>query len=75
MATKIFRRNSIALLRDVDGNDVTDHQLMARMLLKEYKDRMGWSESISMQFELSRILQRVDGLDDLTRPFESKGNG
>ncbi|XP_071674257.1 uncharacterized protein [Lolium perenne] len=72
MATERFRRNSIALLKDVDGTDVTDHQLMAGMFLKEYKDRMGHSEPISMQFELSRILQRVDGLDDLTRRFESK---
>ncbi|XP_071678962.1 uncharacterized protein [Lolium perenne] len=72
MATDRCRRNSIALLKDVDGTDVTDHQLMAGMLLKEYKDRMGHSEPISMQFELSRILQKVDGLDDLTRPFESK---
>jgi mannosylglycoprotein endo-beta-mannosidase len=33
MATERFRRNSIAMLKDVDGNAITDHDLMARMLL------------------------------------------
>jgi hypothetical protein len=48
MATKRYRRNSIALLHDADGNEVNDHQLMVGMLLKEYKGRMGQSEPINM---------------------------
>jgi hypothetical protein len=65
-------KGTIAMLQDADGNEVTDHQTMAGMLWHEYKDRMGRSELISMQFDLARILQRVDGLQDLTRPFEEK---
>jgi hypothetical protein len=41
MATERFRRNSIAMLKDVDGNVVTDHDLMAGMLLTEYKIEWG----------------------------------
>jgi hypothetical protein len=58
------------MLRDVDGNEVTDHDSMAGLFWREYKERMGRSESISMQFDLERILHRVDGLQELTRPFE-----
>jgi hypothetical protein len=69
MATERYRRNSIAMLQDGEGNEVTDHQLMAGMFYKEYKERMGHSKPISMQFELATILKLVDGLEDLTRPF------
>jgi hypothetical protein len=33
---------------------------------------MGRSEGISMQFDLASLLTRVDGLDELTLPFEIK---
>lgn len=46
MATERYRRNSIALLHDADGNEVSDHQLMAGMLLNEYKGRIGQFEPI-----------------------------
>jgi mannosylglycoprotein endo-beta-mannosidase len=72
MATERFRRNSIAMLKDVDGNVVIDHDLMAGMLLAEYKNRMGNSEGIDMQFDLAAIIKRVDDLDDLTIPFTKK---
>jgi hypothetical protein len=48
MATKRFRRNDIAMLQDCEGNEVTDHDLMAGMLWNEYKDRMGKLEGIEM---------------------------
>jgi hypothetical protein len=38
----------------------------------EYKDRMGRSEGIDMQFDLARIIKQVDGLDELTIPFTKK---
>jgi mannosylglycoprotein endo-beta-mannosidase len=69
MATERYRRNSIAMLQDEEGNDVTDHQLMAGMFYKEYKARMGHSEPIFMQFDLANVLSPVDGLEELTRPF------
>jgi hypothetical protein len=71
-ATERFRRNSISSLIAEDGSVVTDHSHMAGMLWACYKERMGSSEGINMQFDLSRILQRVEGLDVLSRPFEAK---
>jgi hypothetical protein len=60
------------MLQDCEGNDVTDHDLMAGMLWNEYKDRMGKSEGIDMQFDLAHIIKRVEGLDELTVPFTKK---
>jgi mannosylglycoprotein endo-beta-mannosidase len=59
MATERFRRNAIAMLQDSEGNEVNDHDLMARMLWNEYKDRMGRSEGIDMQFDLAQIINHV----------------
>jgi mannosylglycoprotein endo-beta-mannosidase len=64
MTIERYRRNYIALLHDADGNEISDHQLMAGVLSNEYKGKMGQSESISMQ--------EADGLETHTRPFEEK---
>jgi mannosylglycoprotein endo-beta-mannosidase len=56
MATERYRRNTIAMLIDEEGNEVNDHETMAGMLWAEYKGRMRCSEGISMQFDLGRIL-------------------
>jgi hypothetical protein len=41
MATERFRRNAIAVLHDEDGNEVSDHQVMATLLWAEYKKQDG----------------------------------
>jgi hypothetical protein len=69
MATERYRRNNIAMLKDDQGNEITDHDQMAGMLWNNYKDRMGHSEGISMQFDLAALIQSVEGLEDLTVPF------
>jgi hypothetical protein len=38
MATERFRCNAIALLQDSDGNEVSDHDLMAALLWNDYKN-------------------------------------
>jgi hypothetical protein len=43
MVTERFRRNSIAMLKDKEGNEIFDHQIMAGMLWTNYKERMGLS--------------------------------
>jgi hypothetical protein len=43
---------------------------MVGMFWSNYKERMGRTESMLMQFDLSRLLVRTDGLDELTLPFE-----
>jgi hypothetical protein len=72
MATERFHRNTIALLHDASGNEVSDHESMAGLLWSDYKGRMGRSDGIQMQFDLSQLLQRVEGLDELTEPFSRK---
>jgi hypothetical protein len=49
----------------------SDHEQMAMMFLNDYKDRMGHSEGINMQFNL-QSLKHVEGLDELTLPFQVK---
>jgi hypothetical protein len=46
MATERFHRNTIALLHDANGNEVSDHESMAGLLWSNYKDRMGRSDGI-----------------------------
>jgi hypothetical protein len=42
---------------------------MAGMLWSSYKNRMGMSEGISMQFDLANLLIKVEGLEDISMPF------
>jgi hypothetical protein len=41
MATERYRRNNICMLTDGNGNEVSDHEIMAGMLLTNFKERMG----------------------------------
>jgi hypothetical protein len=70
MATKRFRRNNIDVLKNKDGMEISDHQQMAGLLSSSYKERMGCSYGIYMQFDLSTPLDKVEGLDEPTIPFE-----
>jgi hypothetical protein len=72
MASERYRRNFIAMLLDNKGNEVTDHQVMAGLLWASFKERMGKSEGISMQFDLSFLLTPVEGLQELSVPFDKK---
>jgi hypothetical protein len=72
MATERYRRNNIAMLKNDDGVFISDHQEMANLIWKSYKDRMGQSHGIDMQFNLASLLTRVEGFEDLTAPFEKK---
>jgi hypothetical protein len=55
MATQRHRRNAISMLTAVDGRQVSDHAEMAGLLWSSYKERMGMSEGISMQFDLAAL--------------------
>jgi hypothetical protein len=72
MATERNRHKSIAMLQDDSGNEVTDREAMPGLLWSSYKERMGKSDGITMQFDLSSLLERIHGLDDLTIPFDKK---
>jgi hypothetical protein len=60
------------MLLDNEGNEVTDHQAKAGLLWTSFKDRMGKSKGISMQFVLSSVLTPIEGLHELTVPFDKK---
>jgi hypothetical protein len=66
------RRNNIASLRAEDGRLVFDHHEMAGLLWICYKQRMGSTVGIQMKFQPDRLIKRVDGLDQLPRPFEKE---
>ena len=51
---------------------MTDHQEMAGLLWSCYTDRMRSREDINMQFDLPNLLQRVEGLGDLSKPFTTQ---
>ncbi|XP_071683219.1 uncharacterized protein [Lolium perenne] len=69
MATQRHRRNAISMLTTVDGRQVSDHAEMAGLLWSSYKERMGMSEGISMQFDLAALIEKVPGLDEISMPF------
>jgi hypothetical protein len=60
------------MLKNDDGIIITEHHDMASLLWRSYKERMGHSEGMDMQFDLATLLNRVEGLDELTIPFEKK---
>jgi hypothetical protein len=56
MASERLCKNYIAMLVDEMGNEVSDHQAMDGLLWSSFKDRMGKSDGISMQFNLSLMI-------------------
>ena len=72
LASERYRHNSIASLRLEDGSVVSDHEQMAAALWLNFKNRMGTSHGIEMCFDLSSILDRVEGLDSLTKVFSKE---
>jgi hypothetical protein len=69
MATQRNRRNTISMLKAEDGRLVNDHAEMAGLLWSNYRDRMEHSEGITMQFDLSRLITRVQGLEEISQSF------
>ena len=64
-----YRKNSIASLKLQDGTVVSDHTGKAKELFETYKERLGRKTPYEMKFDLARIIKKVEGLDELTKPF------
>jgi hypothetical protein len=60
------------MLQDSERNEVSDHEMMAALLWTKYKNRMGKTEGIDMKFGLAKIIQLMEGLDELTVHFSKK---
>lgn len=71
-ATIRNRKNTIATLKDSQGNICQTHDHKAKIVWEAFKDRMGKSEYNHMVFNLSDILQQVDGLEHLEAPFSKE---
>ena len=72
MATKRYRKNSIASLLLSDGSVTSNHEEMAKEFLSSFKSRMGTVKSISLDANILSLIPRVRGLEVLTKPFELK---
>ena len=68
-ASERYRKNSIASLKLHDGTVVTDHLGKANELFSTYMERLGTKGEFDMKFDLSRIIKKVEGLEELTTPF------
>ena len=68
-ALERYRKNSIASLKLHDGTVVTDHLGKANELFSTYRERLGMKGEFEMKFDLSRIIKKVEGLEELTTPF------
>lgn len=72
MATERYRSNYVSSITTENGDVISDHATMAGLFLQEFKQRMGCSKEIQMGFDLSSIIKKVDGLDELTMPFSEE---
>ena len=48
---------------------MSNHQQLAGMFWSDIKIRVGHAQGIHMGFDLENLLARVDGLEDLSKPF------
>ena len=69
MATERFRRNSMASITLADGTVISDHEQMAAVAWNCYKQRMGTTNAIDMQYDLDVLIPAVEGLESLADPF------
>ena len=69
MVTERYQRNTISSIKNSAGEVVSDHQMMAGMFWSDFNQRMGHAKGIQMDFDLPNLIQRVDGLEDLSLPF------
>lgn len=72
MVTERYRRNSISSLQLPDGHVVSDHDQMAAVAWSCYKQRMGTSREIDMQFNLPDLITPVQNLEGLVKPFTTE---
>lgn len=77
-ATKFFhahgtiRHNKITSLKDASGNILCGHEQKPELLWNSFKLRMGISEHKHMLFDLSQLIQPIEGLQALEAPFSTE---
>jgi hypothetical protein len=71
MATVSYRRNLIAQVQDDYGIFLINHEDKANHLWCSFKNRMGISENVGMEFNTRSLVHNFDGddLNSLSQPF------
>jgi len=71
MATISYRRNMIAQIQDDYGVSLIHHEDKVNHLWCSFKNRMGFSNNVSMDFDLGSLVHINDDaqLDSLASPF------
>lgn len=71
-ATIKYRHNFIQVLQDDQGNEHCDHHPKVVVLWKAFKERLGQTITTSDPLNLTSLIKRVEGLEELERPFSKK---
>lgn len=67
-----YRNNFIQTLQDDVGNEYTEHHTKAAIIWKAFKERLVQSTNTSDPLDLTTLIQMVEGLEELERPFTKK---
>jgi hypothetical protein len=68
VATQSYRRNYITFIEDEDGNYITNHDHKAAIIWNSYKNRLGITNNLVMNFDLDHLVTRYE-LSHLDVPF------
>lgn len=68
-ATLTHRRNKITTLCDQNSNLLQNHEQKAELLWTSFKERLGTSEFSQISFNLPKLLQSSQNLEQLELPF------
>jgi hypothetical protein len=71
-ATIRHNKNSIMVLKDVNGVAMSKHEDKANILWEAFKERLGKSEFSHIYFDLDSLISGEPGLDDLQAPFTTE---
>jgi hypothetical protein len=69
MATIRYRKNAISSLVREDGSVAVEHHEKAGILLQSYRERLGSSTPIDLNFNFADYIQSAEHLENLSAPF------
>jgi hypothetical protein len=69
MATERYRKNVISQILDPYGRMVSDNGEKSALFFQEFKNRLGFSVNIMLQFDLQALIMPHPNLEHLCLPF------
>jgi hypothetical protein len=70
-ATERYRKNVISQILDPSGRMVSDHGEKSALFFQEFKNRLGFSVDIMLQFDLQALIMPHPNLEHLCLPFST----